>query len=173
MLRGGIRRGLDDTARTIRLPEGLTMRLRLLSRLGAQFKAQHGREPEPHELGVRPVAWVATLPEPVSLDAPPSHEQGAEPLVANLDGDVPDGEVLALEAEQARAVRGAVATLPPRERAVLTLRFGLDDGGDGRTLDEVAGLLGRTRQRVQQVEALALERLRRRLAGPRLRGGER
>jgi RNA polymerase sigma factor (sigma-70 family) len=70
---------------------------------------------------------------------------------------------LVLAAEQARAVRAAVASLPTRERTVLTLRFGLDDGGDGRTLEQVATLLGRTRQRVQQVEATALERLRRRL----------
>nr|WP_323053843.1 RNA polymerase sigma factor RpoD [Thermomicrobium sp. 4228-Ro] len=174
-IRQSITRALADQARTIRLPVHLVDTLNRLSRIARQLTQQLGREPTTAELAAAanlPIERVRELlqaaQEPVSLEMPVGQEDEStlgefledERAVAPLDA-----AALSLLREHVQAL---LATLSERERRVLAMRFGLEDG-QTYTLEEVGRAFGVTRERVRQIEAKALRKLRHPLRARALR----
>ncbi len=174
-IRQAITRALADQARTIRLPVHLVDTLNRLSRIARQLTQQLGREPTTAELAAAanlPVERVRELlqaaQEPISLEMPVGQEDEStlgdfledERAIAPLDA-----AALSLLREHVQAL---LATLSERERRVLAMRFGLEDG-QTYTLEEVGRAFGVTRERVRQIEAKALRKLRHPLRARALR----
>ena len=173
-IRKAITRAVDDRSRLVRLPANSWQSLRALREAEQALPAQLGREPSPAELaaacGVAPWrfdALRAAAAPPTSLDAPNDGDEGT--LGDSLDdGDLPLPE--AVGRRIARDQLGTVlSTLPPRERALLVLRHGLD-GAAPRTLQQVGAALGISGERTRQLEARALEQLRGHPLAAALRG---
>ncbi len=165
-IRQAVTRAISDHARTIRIPVHMVETINRLSRTMSQLQQEYGREPTVDEISaamelsadrVREISSI--LPQPISLDTPVGDDQDT------LLGDfVEDPNAQTLEEAGARAVlREQVAevleSLSPRERRVLDLRYGLDNGRQ-HTLDEIGLELGVTRERIRQIEAKALRKLR-------------
>jgi RNA polymerase primary sigma factor len=165
-IRQAVTRAISDHARTIRIPVHMVETINRLSRTMSQLQQQYGREPTVQEISqamelsaerIREISSI--LPQPISLDTPVGDDQDT------LLGDfVEDPNAQTLEEAGARAVlREQVAevleSLSPRERRVLDLRYGLDNGRQ-HTLDEIGLELGVTRERIRQIEAKALRKLR-------------
>ncbi len=170
-IRQAITRALVDQGRTIRLPLHVADEVRRLLRSRRQLAQKLNREPTLPELAVEanvPEERVRELLEfietPVSLELPIGD---GESLYGDLLEDVQAPAPHEHTAERARTdeLAQAVAELEPRLRRVVTLRFGLD-GGHARTLDEIGGDVGVTRERVRQLETRALRELR--MAAPGL-----
>jgi RNA polymerase primary sigma factor len=170
-IRQSITRALVDQGRTIRLPLHVADEVRRLLRARRQLAQKLNREPTLPELAAeakQPEDRVHELLElietPVSLETPVGD---GESLFGDLLEDVRATAPLELTADKARAKElvEALATLEPRLRRVVSLRFGLD-GGTPRTLDEIGAEVGVTRERVRQLETRALRNLR--LAAPGL-----
>jgi RNA polymerase primary sigma factor len=174
-IRQAITRALADQARTIRLPVHLVDTLNRLSRIARQLTQELGREPTTAELAAaanlpleRVRELLQTAQEPVSLEMPVGQEEEStlgefledERAVAPLDA-----AAMSLLREQVQAL---LATLSERERRVLAMRFGLEDG-QTYTLEEVGRAFGVTRERVRQIEAKALRKLRHPLRARALR----
>jgi len=174
-IRQSITRALADQARTIRLPVHLVDTLNRLGRIARQLTQELGREPTTAELAAAanmPVERVRELlqaaQEPVSLEMPVGQEEEStlgefledERTVAPLDA-----AAMSLLREHVQAL---LATLTERERRVLAMRFGLEDG-QTYTLEEVGRAFGVTRERVRQIEAKALRKLRHPLRARALR----
>jgi RNA polymerase primary sigma factor len=169
-IRQAIFRALSDKARTIRLPVYLGEELRRLKPAEAALLQHLGREPTPHELAdhlglqtPRVCELLAVSQSLVSLDRPLG-EDGETTLADSLQEEPAEQtEELACthvnQQELHIRIEALLATLNPRERLVLHLRFGLD-GTKGRTLEEIGKLLGVTRERVRQMETKALDKLR-------------
>jgi RNA polymerase primary sigma factor len=164
-IRQAITRAIADQARTIRLPVHMVETINRLSRLTRRMVQDLGREPSSEELGaemeiapdrVRDILKIAQ--DPVSLETPVGEEDVQLGDFIEDEGAVApeDATFHELLKEQVEDVLGG---LGERERRVLQLRFGLDDGRQ-RTLEEVARELGVTRERIRQVEAKALRKLR-------------
>ncbi len=164
-IRQAITRAIADQARTIRIPVHMVETINKLVRVQRQLVQDLGRDPTPEEIGVemnmdvekvREIQKIAQ--EPVSLETPIGEED------SHLGDFIPDDEVLSpadaatftLLKEQLDDV---LKTLTEREKKVLTLRFGLDDGR-ARTLEEVGKEFDVTRERIRQIEAKALRKLR-------------
>ena len=165
-IRQAVTRAISDHARTIRIPVHMVETINRLSRTMSQLQQEYGREPTVDEISVamelsadRVREISSILPQPISLDTPVGDDQDT------LLGDfVEDPNAQTLEEAGARAVlREQVAevleSLSPRERRVLDLRYGLDNGRQ-HTLDEIGLELGVTRERIRQIEAKALRKLR-------------
>ena len=163
-IRQAITRGIADQARIIRIPVHVGEDLNRFSRCVRQLVQELGREPTDREIARRmeltaeQVEQLRMLADPVSLDAPVGDEEDTV-----LGSFVEDEEHLqpaeAVEQEQlAGIIAWLLTTLTPREAQVIRLRFGLEDG-ERRTLEEVGGALGVTRERVRQIEAKALRKL--------------
>ncbi|HLW47301.1 MAG TPA: RNA polymerase sigma factor RpoD [bacterium] len=165
-IRQAITRALADQARTIRIPVHMVETINKLIRISRQLLQELGREPTPEEIGhvmkmpterVREIIKIAQ--EPISLETPIGEEEDS-----HLGDFIEDQDALA-PAEAAsftmlkEQLEGVLDTLTPRERKVLKLRFGLDDGRP-RTLEEVGREFGVTRERIRQIEAKALRKLR-------------
>ncbi len=165
-IRQAITRALADQARTIRIPVHMVETINKLVRISRQLLQELGREPTPEEIGegmglpaerVREIMKIAQ--EPISLETPIGEEEDS-----HLGDFIEDQDALA-PAEAAsftmlkEQLEGVLETLTPRERKVLKLRFGLDDGRP-RTLEEVGREFGVTRERIRQIEAKALRKLR-------------
>ena len=165
-IRQAITRALADQARTIRIPVHMVETINKLIRVSRQLLQELGREPLPEEIGnvmkmpterVREIIKIAQ--EPISLETPIGEEEDS-----HLGDFIEDQDALA-PAEAAsftmlkEQLEGVLETLTPRERKVLRLRFGLDDGRP-RTLEEVGREFGVTRERIRQIEAKALRKLR-------------
>ena len=165
-IRQAITRALADQARTIRIPVHMVETINKLIRISRQLLQELGREPSPEEIGqvmkmpterVREIIKIAQ--EPISLETPIGEEEDS-----HLGDFIEDQDALA-PAEAAsftmlkEQLEGVLETLTPRERKVLKLRFGLDDGRP-RTLEEVGQEFGVTRERIRQIEAKALRKLR-------------
>lgn len=165
-IRQAITRALADQARTIRIPVHMVETINKLIRISRQLLQELGREPTPEEIGqvmkmpterVREIIKIAQ--EPISLETPIGEEEDS-----HLGDFIEDQDALA-PAEAAsftmlkEQLEGVLETLTPRERKVLRLRFGLDDGRP-RTLEEVGQEFGVTRERIRQIEAKALRKLR-------------
>lgn len=165
-IRQAITRAIADQARTIRIPVHMVETINKLIRVSRQLLQEYGREPTPEEIAkemnipedkVREIMKIAQ--EPVSLETPIGEEEDS-----HLGDFIPDDEALApsdaaaftLLKEQLMSV---LDTLTKREEMVLRLRFGLDDGR-ARTLEEVGKEFNVTRERIRQIEAKALRKLR-------------
>jgi RNA polymerase primary sigma factor len=164
-IRQAVTRALADQGRTIRLPTHVAERVRRLLRVRRQLAQKLSREPTPAELAKETgetedkiEELLGLVDDPVSLDSPVGD---GESMFADLIEDVtssrPD-ERTALELRSGELAR-ALATLNPRMRSVLAMRFGLD-GQQAKTLEEIGSELGVTRERIRQLESRALRELR-------------
>ena len=165
-IRQAITRAIADQARTIRIPVHMVETINKLSRVQRQLLQENGREATPEEIAEEmdvPVAKVREImkiaQEPVSLETPIGEEEDSHlgDFIPDTQMMVPaDAAAYSLLKEQLMDVLG---TLTDREQQVLRLRFGLDDGR-ARTLEEVGSQFGVTRERIRQIEAKALRKLR-------------
>ncbi|HBT20265.1 MAG TPA: RNA polymerase sigma factor RpoD [Peptococcaceae bacterium] len=165
-IRQAITRAIADQARTIRIPVHMVETINKLIRVSRQLLQEYGREPTPEEIAekmgisverVREIQKIAQ--EPISLETPIGEEEDS-----HLGDFIEDEDALApAEAASYMLLReqleGVLDSLTPREEKVLRLRFGLDDGRS-RTLEEVGKEFGVTRERIRQIEAKALRKLR-------------
>ena len=161
-IRQAITRAIADQARTIRIPVHMVETINKLIRVSRQLLQELGREPTPEEMKM-PVERVREIlkisQEPVSLETPIGEEEDSHLGDFIKDDNVPvpaDAATFTLLKEQLEEVLG---TLTEREQKVLTLRFGLEDGR-ARTLEEVGKEFNVTRERIRQIEAKALRKLR-------------
>jgi RNA polymerase primary sigma factor len=165
-IRQAITRAIADQARTIRIPVHMVETINKLIRVSRQLLQELGREPTPEEIAAEmnmPVDRVREIlkisQEPVSLETPIGEEEDSHLGDFIQDDNVPvpaDAAAFTLLKEQLEEVLG---TLTEREQKVLTLRFGLEDGR-ARTLEEVGKEFNVTRERIRQIEAKALRKLR-------------
>ena len=165
-IRQAITRAIADLARTIRIPVHMVVTINKLIRVSRQLLQELGREPSPEEIAEEmsmPVERVREIlkisQEPVSLETPIGEEEDSHLGDFIKDDNVPvpaDAAAFTLLKEQLEEVLG---TLTEREQKVLKLRFGLDDGR-ARTLEEVGKEFNVTRERIRQIEAKALRKLR-------------
>ena len=165
-IRQAITRAIADQARTIRIPVHMVETINKLVRCQRQLMQELGREPSPEEIAVK----METTPEkvreiikisqePISLESPVGEEDDS-----NLGDFIPDTDALSPDEYASNELlkdelRNVLETLTDREERVLRLRFGLDDGRT-RTLEEVGKEFGVTRERIRQIEAKALRKLR-------------
>ncbi|WP_099974811.1 RNA polymerase sigma factor RpoD [Lactobacillus terrae] len=165
-IRQAITRAIADQARTIRIPVHMVETINKLIRIQRQLLQDLGREPLPEEIGAEmdmPTAKVRDIlkiaQEPVSLETPIGEEDDSHlgDFIEDSDATSPEDHAsYELLKEQLESV---LDTLTDREENVLRLRFGLDDGRT-RTLEEVGSVFGVTRERIRQIEAKALRKLR-------------
>lgn len=165
-IRQAITRAIADQARTIRIPVHMVETINKLIRVSRQLLQELGREPTPEEIAkelnmpedrVREILKISQ--EPVSMETPIGEEEDSHLGDFIQDDNVPvpaDAAAFSLLKEQLGEVLG---TLTEREQKVLKLRFGLDDGR-ARTLEEVGKEFNVTRERIRQIEAKALRKLR-------------
>ena len=165
-IRQAITRAIADQARTIRIPVHMVETINKLIRVSRQLLQELGRDPVPEEIAeemeipverVREILKIAQ--EPVSLETPIGEEEDSHlgDFIEDEDAPAPaEAASFILLKEQLEEV---LETLTPREERVLRLRFGLDDGR-ARTLEEVGQQFGVTRERIRQIEAKALRKLR-------------
>ena len=165
-IRQAITRAIADQARTIRIPVHMVETINKLIRVSRQLLQEYGREPLPEEISeemgisedkVREIIKIAQ--ESVSLETPIGEEEDSHLGDFIPDDDAPapaDAAAFTLLKEQLMSV---LSTLTPREEMVLKLRFGLEDGR-ARTLEEVGREFKVTRERIRQIEAKALRKLR-------------
>lgn len=165
-IRQAITRAIADQARTIRIPVHMVETINKLMRVSRQLLQELGRDPSPEEIAKRmelPVSKVREImkisQEPVSLETPIGEEEDSHLGDFIPDEDIPvpaEAAAFTLLKEQLIEV---LDTLTDREQKVLRLRFGLDDGR-ARTLEEVGKEFSVTRERIRQIEAKALRKLR-------------
>ena len=165
-IRQAITRAIADQARTIRIPVHMVETINKLLSVSRQLSQEHGREPTPKEIGelmemppdrVREIIKVSQLP--ISLESTIGEEEDS-----HLGDFIEDQNALAPPDAASRQllkeqIDGVLSSLTPRERRVLQLRFGLEDGR-ARTLEEVGKEFNVTRERIRQIEAKALRKLR-------------
>ncbi|KRL13115.1 RNA polymerase sigma factor RpoD [Schleiferilactobacillus perolens] len=165
-IRQAITRAIADQARTIRIPVHMVETINKLIRIQRQLLQDLGREPTPEEIGaemdlptekVREILKIAQ--EPVSLETPIGEEDDSHLGDFIEDHDATSPEEHASNELLKEQLEGVLDTLTDREENVLRLRFGLDDGRT-RTLEEVGKVFGVTRERIRQIEAKALRKLR-------------
>ncbi|HOV68720.1 MAG TPA: RNA polymerase sigma factor RpoD [Clostridia bacterium] len=165
-IRQAITRAIADQARTIRIPVHMVETINKLSRVNRQLLQANGREPTPDEIAremgistdkVREIMKIAQ--EPVSLETPIGEEEDSHLGDFIPDDDVPAPAEAAANTMLKEQLGNALDTLTGREEKVLRLRFGLDDGR-ARTLEEVGKVFNVTRERIRQIEAKALRKLR-------------
>ncbi|HZS93694.1 MAG TPA: RNA polymerase sigma factor RpoD [Chloroflexota bacterium] len=165
-IRQAITRAIADQARTIRIPVHMVETINKLIRISRRLLQEKGREPTPEEIGeemdlapdkVREIMKVSMTP--VSLETPVGEEEDSNlgDFIADEGGEAPSEA--ASQQMLRESVEDVLASLSDRERRVLRLRFGLDDGR-GRTLEEVGKEFNVTRERIRQIEAKALRKLR-------------
>lgn len=165
-IRQAITRAIADQARTIRIPVHMVETINKLIRIQRQLLQDLGREPLPEEIGaemdmattkVRDILKIAQ--EPVSLETPIGEEDDSHLGDFIEDSDATSPEDHASYELLKEQLENVLDTLTDREENVLRLRFGLDDGRT-RTLEEVGKVFGVTRERIRQIEAKALRKLR-------------
>ncbi len=165
-IRQAITRAIADQARTIRIPVHMVETINKLIRVSRQLLQQYGRDPLPEELAkemgisedkVREILKIAQ--EPVSLETPIGEEEDSHLGDFIPDDDAPAPAEAAAFTLLKEQLMDVLDTLTPREEKVLKLRFGLDDGR-ARTLEEVGKEFQVTRERIRQIEAKALRKLR-------------
>ncbi|MCI1287218.1 MAG: RNA polymerase sigma factor RpoD [[Lactobacillus] timonensis] len=165
-IRQAITRAIADQARTIRIPVHMVETINKLIRIQRQLLQDLGREPLPEEIGaemdmptskVRDILKIAQ--EPVSLETPIGEEDDSHLGDFIEDHDATSPADHAANEMMKKQLENVLDTLTDREENVLRLRFGLDDGRT-RTLEEVGKVFGVTRERIRQIEAKALRKLR-------------
>ncbi len=174
-IRQAITRAIADQARTIRIPVHMVETINKLIRISRQLVQELGREPLPEEIAlemniseerVREILKIAQ--EPVSLETPIGEEDDSHlgDFIEDQEAQAP-AEAAAFELLKEQ-LEDVLDTLTSREEKVLRLRFGLDDGR-ARTLEEVGQYFGVTRERIRQIEAKALRKLRHPMRSRRLK----
>ena len=165
-IRQAITRAIADQARTIRIPVHMVETINKLTRVSRQLLQEKGREPQPEEIAeamgisvekVREIVKIAQ--EPVSLETPIGEEEDSHLGDFIQDDDAPPPAEAASFTLMKEQLMSVLDTLTPREKKVLSLRFGLEDGRQ-RTLEEVGQEFNVTRERIRQIEAKALRKLR-------------
>ncbi|MDO4481279.1 MAG: RNA polymerase sigma factor RpoD [Bacillota bacterium] len=165
-IRQAITRSIADQARTIRIPVHMVETINKLIRISRQLLQEYGREPTPEEIAlemdmseekVREILKIAQ--EPVSLETPIGEEEDSHLGDFIPDDDVPAPAEAAAFSMLKEQLMEVLNTLTEREQKVLKLRFGLEDGR-ARTLEEVGKQFDVTRERIRQIEAKALRKLR-------------
>ncbi|MBR5218813.1 MAG: RNA polymerase sigma factor RpoD [Clostridia bacterium] len=165
-IRQAITRAIADQARTIRIPVHMVETINKLIRVSRQLLQELGRDPSPEEIAkemgmsvdkVREIMKVAQ--EPVSLETPIGEEEDSHLGDFIPDDDAPAPSEVASFTLLKEQLMDVLDTLTSREEKVLRLRFGLDDGRP-RTLEEVGKVFNVTRERIRQIEAKALRKLR-------------
>jgi RNA polymerase primary sigma factor len=165
-IRQAITRAISDQARTIRVPVHMIEQINKVTREIRLFQQEFGREPTSEELAERlgwPVAKVKGVKnvarEPISLETPVGEEEDS--LLGDFieDKDIDSPANTAAHRLLSEQIAGVLSTLPAREQKVIRMRFGLDDGY-AHTLEEVGYVFKVTRERIRQIEAKALRRLR-------------
>jgi RNA polymerase primary sigma factor len=166
-IRQAITRAIADQARTIRVPVHMIEHINKVVRVSRRLVQELGREPTPEEIAERlelPVdkikAILKAAQEPISLDRPIGEDDDS-----NLGDFIEDTSVVSPAHSAASAmlrdeVNEVLKTLTPREAKVIRLRFGLTDDANPRTLEEVGAFFNVTRERIRQIEAKALRKLR-------------
>lgn len=164
-IRQAITRAIADQARTIRIPVHMVETINKFNRISRKLIQELGREPAPEEvamemdIGVDKVREIIKISqEPASLEAPVGEEEDSRlgDFIQDVSASPTDQATQALLKDHIREV---LATLSPREAKVLEYRFGLEDGKQ-RTLEEVGREFGVTRERIRQIEAKAIRKLR-------------
>ena len=164
-IRQAITRAIADQARTIRIPVHMVETINKFNRISRRLMQEFGREPAPEEvakemeIGVDKVREIIKVSqEPASLEAPVGEEEDSRlgDFIQDASASPTDQATQALLKDHIREVLG---TLSPREAKVLEYRFGLEDGKQ-RTLEEVGKEFGVTRERIRQIEAKAIRKLR-------------
>lgn len=165
-IRQAITRAIADQARTIRIPVHMVETINKLVRIQRTLLQELGREPTPEEIGAEmdlPTEKVRNIikisQDPVSLETPIGEENDSHLGDFIEDGEAVDPEDNASYEMLKNELEDVLETLTDREENVLRLRFGLDDGRQ-RTLEEVGTVFGVTRERIRQIEAKALRKLR-------------
>ena len=165
-IRQAITRAIADQARTIRIPVHMVETINKLIRVSRQLLQEYGREPSPEEIAaemdiseekVREILKIAQ--EPVSLETPIGEEEDSHLGDFIPDEEVPTPAEAAAFSMLKEQLVEVLDTLTEREQKVLKLRFGLEDGR-ARTLEEVGKVFNVTRERIRQIEAKALRKLR-------------
>ena len=173
-IRQAITRAIADQARTIRIPVHMVETINKFIRVSRHLTQELGREPSPEEIAsemeidvekVREIIKVSQ--EPTSLETPVGEEEDSH-LGDFIPTTEPAPEEKASEALLKDEIEGVLGTLTPREAKVLEMRFGLADGKQ-RTLEEVGREFGVTRERIRQIEAKAIRKLRHPTRAKRLR----
>ncbi|NLG47377.1 sigma-70 family RNA polymerase sigma factor, partial [Gordonia sp. (in: high G+C Gram-positive bacteria)] len=165
-IRQAISRGMADQSRTIRLPVHLVEQVNKIARIRRELHQQLGREATDDELAAEtgiPAEKIADLMDhsrdPVSLDMPVGADEEA-PLGDFIeDSEATSAENVVISSLLHSDIRKVLSTLDERERQVITLRFGLDDG-QPRTLDQIGRTFGLSRERVRQIEREVMGKLR-------------
>jgi RNA polymerase sigma factor (sigma-70 family) len=165
-IRQSIGRGIDNSARTVRLPVHAGDQVRRVLRVQGQMEGQLGRAPTTDELAahlqipaVEVVALLSLAVEPVSLAAPVGSEGDTELADIVADASAPSPFDLVADGMLGGEIDKLLAKLDEREQQILRLRYGLDRG-EPRTLEEVGEALNLTRERIRQIERGALAKLR-------------
>ena len=165
-IRQAITRAIADQARTIRIPVHMVETINKLIRVSRQLLQELGREPTPEEIAAEldmPVERVREIlkisQEPVSLETPIGEEEDSHLGDFIQDDNVPETAEAAAQTLLKEQLDEVLDTLTEREQKVLRLRFGMDDGR-ARTLEEVGKEFDVTRERIRQIEAKALRKLR-------------
>ncbi|OFV95641.1 MAG: RNA polymerase sigma factor RpoD [Acidobacteria bacterium RIFCSPLOWO2_12_FULL_54_10] len=165
-IRQAITRAIADQARTIRIPVHMIETINKLVRTSRQLVQEYGREPTSEEIAKRmdiPLSKVRKVlkiaQEPISLETPIGEEEDSHlgDFIEDLSAVSPDDAVINLNLKEQTS--GVLKTLTPREEKVIKMRFGLEDGSE-RTLEEVGQSFAVTRERIRQIEAKALRKLR-------------
>ncbi|MFQ5521371.1 MAG: sigma-70 family RNA polymerase sigma factor [Candidatus Methylomirabilia bacterium] len=172
-IRQAITRAIADHARTIRIPVHMVETLNRISRVNRRLVNEIGREPTPEELAQRtgiPAKKVrlilASSRKPLSLETPIGEDSELGDLLEDKNASSPDKSLIGHDLMA--QVDRVLGTLSPREREILRLRFGIGEEGE-QTLEEVGQRFSVTRERIRQIEAKALRKLRHPLRGRRLR----
>ncbi len=165
-IRQSITRAIADQARTIRIPVHMVETINKLTRVSRMLLQENGREPTPEELAIAmevPVERVREIQkiaqDPVSLETPIGEEEDSHlgDFIEDDKTQTPGDSVTFIMLKE--QLLGVLDTLTPREEKVLRLRYGIDDGKP-RTLEEVGKEFNVTRERIRQIEAKALRKLR-------------
>lgn len=165
-IKQAITRAIADQARTIRIPVHMVETINRLTKINRELVQELGREPDIGEIAERmgvsteKVAEIQKVAaEPVSLESPVGEEEDSRLLDFLSDESIVSPEASAERQTLVEEIRICLENIPDREKQVLRLRFGLDDDKP-RTLEEVGQVMGVTRERIRQIEAKALRRLR-------------
>ena len=165
-IRQSITRAIADQARTIRIPVHMVETITKVKKISSQLLHQNGRDPTPDEIAaaldmpvdrVREIMRIAQ--DPVSLETPIGEEEDSHLGDFIPDENAPEPTEAASQVLLKEQINQVLSTLTEREEKVLRLRFGLEDGRS-RTLEEVGQMFNVTRERIRQIEAKALRKLR-------------
>src|SRR6266487_3480486 len=165
-IRQAVNRAAINQSRLVHLPEQVARHLGKVRRVVAQFWQENGRDPQPEQIAQTSkidldevIQLLGLIEQPISLDMPVDDEAHSSLADTLEDSAAPALDEIAAQHVLSEQVHRAMAFLPPRERLVITLRYGISDGRS-RTLLEVGKELGISRERVRQLEEAALERMR-------------